>query len=135
MAMIHCPECGKDISDKALVCPNCGYPLNDNISGTNLSLKRKMPGRGFAISGLVLGILGLIYSPLTVFAALEDTTATVTSNAVMGIYVAIFGILALVFGFSARKRGYKKGKTVAAISMGFISVAICLASIILGILL
>ncbi len=25
MAMIKCPECGKEISDKAVSCPNCGY--------------------------------------------------------------------------------------------------------------
>ena len=28
MAMIQCPECGKEISDKALTCPNCGVPIN-----------------------------------------------------------------------------------------------------------
>lgn len=27
MSMINCPECGKQISDKAKVCPKCGYPL------------------------------------------------------------------------------------------------------------
>lgn len=27
MAMINCPECGKDISDKASSCPHCGNPL------------------------------------------------------------------------------------------------------------
>ena len=27
MAMIVCPECGKDISDKAEKCIYCGYPL------------------------------------------------------------------------------------------------------------
>lgn len=27
MAMIKCPECGKEISDKAAVCPNCGAPV------------------------------------------------------------------------------------------------------------
>lgn len=27
MAMIKCPECGQDISDKAVKCPKCGYPL------------------------------------------------------------------------------------------------------------
>lgn len=27
MALIECPECGKRISDKAEVCPNCGYPM------------------------------------------------------------------------------------------------------------
>lgn len=29
MALINCPECGKEVSDKALKCPNCGYPLED----------------------------------------------------------------------------------------------------------
>lgn len=29
MALITCPECGKEVSDKASSCPNCGTPLND----------------------------------------------------------------------------------------------------------
>ena len=28
MALIHCPECGKEISDKAPACIHCGYPLS-----------------------------------------------------------------------------------------------------------
>lgn len=27
MAIIKCPECGKEISDKATSCPSCGFPL------------------------------------------------------------------------------------------------------------
>lgn len=27
MALINCPECRKEISDKAEFCPNCGYPI------------------------------------------------------------------------------------------------------------
>lgn len=27
MALIKCPECGKEISDKAIRCPSCGYPI------------------------------------------------------------------------------------------------------------
>ena len=27
MALIQCPECGKEVSDKALACPNCGNPI------------------------------------------------------------------------------------------------------------
>jgi tRNA(Ile2) C34 agmatinyltransferase TiaS len=27
MALIKCPECGKDVSDKADKCINCGYPI------------------------------------------------------------------------------------------------------------
>ena len=29
MALIKCPECGKELSDKATSCPNCGVPLNN----------------------------------------------------------------------------------------------------------
>jgi DNA-directed RNA polymerase subunit RPC12/RpoP len=31
MALINCAECNKEISDKAISCPNCGVPMN----GTN----------------------------------------------------------------------------------------------------
>lgn len=27
MALITCPECGKEISDKVTACPHCGYPI------------------------------------------------------------------------------------------------------------
>lgn len=29
MAMINCPECGKQVSDKATACPNCAFPLGE----------------------------------------------------------------------------------------------------------
>ncbi len=29
MALIICPECGKEISDKAYFCPHCGNPMKD----------------------------------------------------------------------------------------------------------
>ncbi len=31
MALIKCKECGKEISDKAVACPNCGYPLKHPV--------------------------------------------------------------------------------------------------------
>ena len=29
MAMIDCPECDREISDRAAACPNCGTPIAD----------------------------------------------------------------------------------------------------------
>lgn len=36
MSLIKCPECKREISDKAIACPHCGYPIsnNKNISKT-----------------------------------------------------------------------------------------------------
>lgn len=28
MALIRCPECGKEISDRAPACIHCGFPLD-----------------------------------------------------------------------------------------------------------
>ncbi|MGM9564269.1 MAG: zinc-ribbon domain-containing protein [Faecousia sp.] len=38
MAMIVCPECGKDISDKAKKCVYCGYPLANTPEKSNGTL-------------------------------------------------------------------------------------------------
>ena len=33
MALIKCPECGREgVSDKAINCPNCGYPINHYVN-------------------------------------------------------------------------------------------------------
>lgn len=34
MALIKCPECGREISDKASACPHCGCPIRDTNTST-----------------------------------------------------------------------------------------------------
>lgn len=40
MALIKCPECGKQVSNQAGACPNCGYPIRG--AGTNTSTSPTM---------------------------------------------------------------------------------------------
>ena len=35
MALILCPECNKEVSDKAEVCIHCGYPLRNTVCMIN----------------------------------------------------------------------------------------------------
>lgn len=35
MALIKCVECGKEISDKAIACTNCGCPVSATIKNMN----------------------------------------------------------------------------------------------------
>lgn len=44
MSIIRCPECGKEISDKARSCPNCGCP-NSEFSRQENSYYSKQPQR------------------------------------------------------------------------------------------
>ncbi len=32
MALINCPECGKEISEQATSCPSCGTPINNSAN-------------------------------------------------------------------------------------------------------
>lgn len=48
MALIKCPECGKEISDKAAACPNCGYPIASEKQGDNPQLSPVSGARDYA---------------------------------------------------------------------------------------
>lgn len=54
MALIKCPECGKEISDKAKTCINCGCPLAEVV--TTGTVRIKMP------NNVVEGWVGLFSS-------------------------------------------------------------------------
>lgn len=65
MALINCSECGKEISDKASSCPNCGAPViidaknNDNseekiIAKTNRKINKKV----------IIGIVSVVVAAL-----------------------------------------------------------------------
>lgn len=46
MALIVCPECGKEVSDKSEFCIHCGYPLINtkcNINGVIYDFKEELP--------------------------------------------------------------------------------------------
>jgi hypothetical protein len=34
MALINCPECGKQVSTEAQTCPGCGYPIAEKLAQT-----------------------------------------------------------------------------------------------------
>lgn len=54
MALIKCPECGKEISDRANACPSCGCPLSEIV--TSGEVRIKMP------NNIVEGWVGLFSS-------------------------------------------------------------------------
>jgi uncharacterized membrane protein YdbT with pleckstrin-like domain len=37
MALINCPECGKQVSTAAKSCPSCGFPIAEKVSQTDVS--------------------------------------------------------------------------------------------------
>lgn len=42
MALVNCPECGKEFSDKAQACPNCACPISEIAAATNSVTTKKL---------------------------------------------------------------------------------------------
>ncbi len=65
MAMINCPECGKEISDKATVCPNCGCPITEDASKiqpveiASVAIKPKFNKKVLVIIVVAIAIAGI----------------------------------------------------------------------------
>lgn len=61
MALINCPECGKEISDKAASCPHCGYPLPSKDASQLEEARRKDKQALVKIGALLLiGIAAIL---------------------------------------------------------------------------
>ena len=73
MALITCPECGKEVSSNAYSCPNCGYTMSSpsipkSIPNTRIPQPTKIGAQqknmltgGFGtIGGLILIVLGIL---------------------------------------------------------------------------
>ena len=54
--LIKCLECNKEISDKAISCPNCGFPIKSTSRQPRKSNRRKRLPNGF---GQITEIKGL----------------------------------------------------------------------------
>ena len=64
MSLIQCPECSGQISDKAIICPHCGFPVRDGSISTRAPRKaRKRRPNG---SGTVVKLSGKRKNPFQV---------------------------------------------------------------------
>ena len=62
MALVKCRECGKEISDKAKICVNCGCPIENNKNNTKKSHKKRQKKKINSINILYIVIAILVLS-------------------------------------------------------------------------
>lgn len=117
-----CKNCGFDNNDQAQFCVSCGTPLEQPVEQQNYQQPNyqqpnyqqqpynngynqyqqpaNVPGKGFAIASMVLGILSFLCFPF------------------------ITGLLGIIFGGVAKSKGYRGGMATAGIVCGVIGVAL-----------
>lgn len=87
MALIICRECGKQISDTAETCPNCGYK---NFTST-VVITNPYNGKKNIVLGKIMVIVGLIF-------LLIGSLNTLTALVGLGVLILIIGVIILSVG-------------------------------------
>lgn len=82
MALIKCPECKKEISDQAITCPNCGYPISVRKEAAPKAMpnsqqpkKEKRVRNKTTIILSILGCILLIGIANSIFSDSSETTS------------------------------------------------------------
>lgn len=151
-----CSSCGNPITEGTAFCPSCGaacggvQPRNV-VPQQVVYVREKIPGRGFGITSLVLGIIGLVYAVILFFSmmmvnavsGMMDMSGAFHENGmaaaaglglVMGILIySIPSILAVIFGIVSEKRGYHTGIRKGGFITGCIGLVLYVLSCILAI--
>jgi hypothetical protein len=91
VALVDCPECGKQISTLAAACPHCGFPVSREVAESQAPGRERGPARwtdpGFWV--IVVGLVVVIVLSIVLLrqAGREpegNTTVPVTTTSAIG---------------------------------------------------
>jgi type IV pilus assembly protein PilE len=81
MALVSCPDCGAQVSDVAVVCAQCGFPLRRDALDRAAGARRGGSGRN--TTGIIVGVAAagcLVFVVLGILAALAIPRFTAASG-------------------------------------------------------
>lgn len=104
---------------------------------TVYAVKPTIPGRGFGIASMILGIIGIVEAFslfLRIIVFNSDMFRYMTSSAVMIdlVFEGILGFLAVVFAVCAFAGRYKRGQSVSGMILGILTLLLIVFSIIVA---
>lgn len=102
MALIFCPDCGNEVSDSALSCPHCAYPLSRLKSNAIYPAiqNSQLVVAGYIVVFLSLFILPIIFMITGIVIGIINITKGASGHGILQIILAlIFGILGMCMEF------------------------------------
>ena len=132
MALIACPECGKEVSDKAAACPYCGNPLKENAD-TEMSTKADAVSaaqkKNYLKYSLLLWPLYVVEIIVFIFVqlalGLDGKIEEIVSLGILGLITAVNFVLAIPLIRGMVKDNYLKTQSNKISIKGVISLVLC----------
>ena len=88
MALVKCKECGKEISNKAEICVECGFPLSKKKNGSEEIKTQQKTRKSLKLQLLLSKIMMILGFALAYgYSQMED------DKAIIYIYVLAAGII------------------------------------------
>ncbi len=98
MAIIKCPECGKEISSLAESCPHCGRPMKKKTTTHyyNDHVEREYNSRsiGMMVTAVIIAGLGIYF----IIAGFVDSKIPLSLGIIMGIFSILMAIVGFIYG-------------------------------------
>lgn len=102
MALITCPECGREVSDKAAACPYCGNPLKENPEtemSTKVDAVSAAQKKNYLKYSLLLWPLYVVEIIVFIFVefalGLDGKIGEIVSLGILGLITAVNFVLAI----------------------------------------
>jgi len=101
MALVECPECGKEISNKAFMCPHCGFMMGGRLFG--YEYRSRIEFFRLPLVHIVLGntINALTGRPRVAKGIIAIGNVAVGMVAIGGISVGVVSLGGLALGLAA----------------------------------
>ena len=178
MEQKFCTHCGASLIQITRFCPHCGSPLQAAQTSDEqhaqpqynpnqysqygypyqqaqyiphpIYYKPKVPGRGFSISSMVLGIIAMVIS-FSLFASTveainelknldrvgtiisEEISQAMMSFVIVSSIYSILSILAISFAIGAFAKKNRCGKSISGLVLGIVSLLLFVGSIVLSV--
>jgi hypothetical protein len=109
MALISCAECGREVSDKAGACPNCGAPIQDESrQATPIVASNDPPSNAASALGIAAVVLAIGGVVMPYFAAVFLVPAAFLCGVIAfkrgqrrlggaGVVLALIGLISIVY--------------------------------------
>ena len=101
MVLVNCPECDRQISDKALMCPNCGFSSGSRLCTYEYRSKRELFGLPLVHVVYGLGINPVTGRPRVAKGIIAIGNIAVGGLAIGGLSLGVLSVGGLALGLAA----------------------------------
>ena len=114
MALIKCPECGKEISSEAISCPHCGFPIKKKPLEDPIPRIIAIRGEPGSVKGVIIFdfIAGVLFIIGAILAIIFTTNTELYPISYLGSFVGAFGVLAVIVGIQGFVRMSMNNKNI-----------------------